>query len=73
MKSLYKLDNIYKRKAYRERYQTSEIELFENDELWICLVIEICQGFEYAKDAEVSEYAGVFSWIMLEYVWKCLK
>ena len=40
---------------------------------WICFVIGICQGFEYAKDAKGSEYAWVCSWTMPEYVWTCLK
>ena len=29
-------------------------------------MIGICQGFEYAKDEEGSEYAWVCSWIMPE-------
>ena len=28
--------------------------------VWICFVIEICKGFEYAKDTEGSENARVF-------------
>ena len=39
----------------------------------ICFVIRIYQGFEYASDTQGSEYAWVCSWIMLEYVWICLK
>ena len=30
--------------------------------VWICFVIGICQGFEYTKDVQVSEYAWVYSW-----------
>ena len=41
--------------------------------VWISFVIEICQGFEYAKDTEGSEYVWVCSGIMLEYVRTCLK
>ena len=41
--------------------------------VWICFVTEICQGFEYAKDTEGSEYAWVCSGIMLQYVRPCLK
>ena len=41
--------------------------------VWICFVIRICQGFEYAKDTDGSEYAWVCTWIMLKYAWICLK
>ena len=41
--------------------------------VWICFVIRICQGSEYARDTEGTKYAWVYSWIILEYVWICLK
>ena len=49
------------------------IVLWRYHKVWICFVTRICQGFEYAKDTDGSEYAWVCTWIMLKYAWICLK
>ena len=36
-------------------------------EVWICFVIRIYQGSEYARDTQGFEYMSLCSWIMLEY------
>ena len=41
--------------------------------VWICAVIRIGQGSQYARDTQGSGYAWVCSWLMLGYVWICLK
>ena len=41
--------------------------------VWVCFVIRICHGSEFAKNAQDSEYAWVSSSIMLEYAWICLE
>ena len=43
------------------------------DGVWICFLIEVCQGSEYTRDTQGSEYVWVCSWIMLEYDWIYLK
>ena len=80
VKLLQKLDTIWKRGTHSELHQTSMTEL-----LWKCLIwyyeytveseyaLWICQGFEYAKGTQCSEYAWIFSCIVLEYVWTCLR
>ena len=49
------------------------IELCVYLRVWICFVIRICQGFEWAKDRDGSEYVWVCTWIMREYAWTYLK
>ena len=34
---------------------------------WICFVIGIYKGSEYARDIQSSEYTSVCAWITLEY------
>ena len=36
-------------------------------EVWIWLVIGMCQGPEFVTDTQGSEYAWVCSWIMLDF------
>ena len=31
--------------------------------------VKMCQGSEYVRNTQGSEYAWACSWIMLEYVW----
>ena len=54
---LYKLDNAR---------DGAFVKMF-NMVLWIYFGVWICQGSEFDWDTQGSEYAWVYSWIMLEY------
>ena len=73
--------HLQDRSAFRaiSNVQDGAFVIMFNMVLWtylgvcICFSIRICQGSEYARYTQDSEYAWVCSWIMLEYVSICLK